>query len=95
MADHQTEALKCWRCDTELDGHMNSRNGQNDPPKEDDASICMYCGAWGFFSMSGGVLHLRPPTEDEWFDITTSRQALMESMLLVKFREENDLSAPQ
>lgn len=93
MADHQTAKVNCWHCDKQLDGHMNVGEGRHDAPPENDAvSLCIYCGAWSFVVVEGGVVtRLRPPTNSEWYDLTTDIEMLSYAAQLTKFREQNGL----
>lgn len=95
MKDHQTTALKCWHCATELDGHMNADPKDNDAPQDGSASLCMYCGAWAVFVVTEDSITLREPTSEEWYEFTTDIRAITNSMMMAKFRKDNDIGVPQ
>lgn len=56
--------MNCRSCEIELDGHADTE-GTDASPEEGDLSMCIYCGALGFYTVTGGVLGIREPSAEE------------------------------
>lgn len=54
------DACGCTSCGERLTGAAAT---QQEPPKQDDVSLCVYCGAINIFTGKG--LELRAPTQEE------------------------------
>jgi len=78
--------MKCLSCDTELDGHAET-GGSDLTPEEGDLSMCIYCGALAYYTMTDGVLGLRHPTGEE------HRELIRNSEVQQMLRKRKELMA--
>jgi len=95
MPDHETNLMRCWHCNSQLDGHMNVDPTDDSAPREGAVTGCIYCGAWGLFASEDGVLSIRKPTDDEWVEFMTSLTILREAYVLTRFREEKGIGVTE
>jgi hypothetical protein len=62
----------CPFCEKILDAATDaSLNPESRPPREDDMTLCIYCGEWLFFTKD---MTFRKPTEDEYVAIVQDAQ---------------------
>ena len=58
------QAMICLACDQDI--HLyTAADGSEASPEEGDLSMCWYCGALAFYTVTDGVLGLRQPTGEE------------------------------
>lgn len=91
MAERRTPT-ECWGCGATNDTYRNALPDSEEQPADGSVGICFFCGAFGLHVVHDGqVVDVRPPTQDEWHDLTTDEDVLRIAYQRVKFLESEDL----
>lgn len=80
------QSMICLACDREIPEYT-AVDGDNTPPEEGDLSICWYCGALAFYTLTNGVRGIRQPTGEE------SRRLVLDGYVQQMLQKRKELMA--
>jgi hypothetical protein len=63
MREFELVAAQCWQCGKVLE--VATETKENEVPEDGDVSMCLMCGALGFYQATDGGLSVRRATPEE------------------------------